>query len=136
MQKKNKRDTIPKIHFGEKLVTYQFRNVLKAVRGEETISEVVTAKDNLDTGVAFADIIYSVPHYHLKTIETYHLVSGKLRIWVGTETYVLKKPGQCVLIPKGAVHRAESLEAGKPARVLVTSIPAWTPEDYHYPTDE
>lgn len=101
----------------------------------ETIYEIVTAADNaLGFGVAAADIAVSKRHKHSVTDELYVLLEGKLRITTGAEgssrDIYLEKPGTTCFIARGRAHHAESLGT-KPARVLVISLPAWTPEDHH-----
>ena len=97
--------------------------------GEE-ICEVVTGKDNPGLGMAFADIEHSEAHLHRRTRETYVLVSGALHICLEDfSNHYLTTPGESLVIPIGWAHRAKSMNP-EPARVLVISIPAWSPEDH------
>jgi mannose-6-phosphate isomerase-like protein (cupin superfamily) len=95
---------------------------------------VISGSDNVGCGFAVADIRLSERHYHKKTIETYTLVSGRLRVHLGDEVEVLRTPGQVLTIPINTPHWAESLSE-EPARIAVFTSPPWTPED-HLVTDQ
>jgi mannose-6-phosphate isomerase-like protein (cupin superfamily) len=96
---------------------------------EEVVFEITTGKHRIGCGLAIADIQRSGKHVHRKTLETYTLVSGKLRVHLGNRVTVLESPGQTVTIPLNTPHWAESLEA-TPARISVFTIPAWTKKDH------
>lgn len=96
----------------------------------ETIYEIVTAEDNAGFGLAVAEIEKSQPHYHLKTRETYTLISGVLRVHIGEHMKVLEHAGESAQIPKGVTHWAEQVGKEIP-RVSILAIPAWTPKDHH-----
>ncbi len=100
-----------------------------AAAPKEVVFEVITASDDIGFGVAIADIQQSQRHYHKTTLETYTLVAGELRVYVGEKVDVLRAPGQTLSIPVNTPHCAESIGGG-PARLVVFSIPAWTPEDH------
>ncbi len=101
--------------------------------GLETVSVLVDASDNLGCGIAVAEIIKSQPHKHLHTRETYVLLSGTLAVTMtcerGSPYRVLTQPGDTVDIPLDTVHFAEAL-GHEPARILVTTIPPWSPDDH------
>ena len=101
-------------------------------RWTERIREIVSAEDGQPYGLAEAVIIRSAPHRHEETRETYLLVSGELDVFLGDDNSTkirLENPGETIEIPVGVRHWAES--AGeKPAKVLVTTIPPWRPEDH------
>src|SRR4051794_23558093 len=80
-------------------------------------------------GYAVADIVRAPKHFHLKTLETYTLISGVAAVHLGDATVILSRPGDTVNIPLGVHHWTEAL--GKPpARIGVHTVPAWTEEDY------
>lgn len=95
----------------------------------EVVFEVISGSDDVGCGVAVADIRRSEKHYHKTTLETYTLVSGKLRVHLGDRVEELRTPGQVLTIPVNTPHWAESLGEG-PARIAVFTSPAWTPEDH------
>ncbi len=111
-----------------------YKNRVEVNDGQEVVYEIITAEDGIGLGTAIADIKSSAAHWHATTKETYTLVSGVLEIWIGTERHVLDVPGQSLAIPTDIAHWANSLD-DKSARVLVTSVPAWTPEDHHLVKD-
>jgi mannose-6-phosphate isomerase-like protein (cupin superfamily) len=95
----------------------------------ETIFEVVEASAEAGFGFAVADIVLSQRHYHRRTIETYTLIAGELRVHLGDEVFLLRSPGQVLTIPTDTLHWAESAGSA-PARIAVFSMPAWTPDDH------
>lgn len=95
----------------------------------ETIFEVVDASAEAGFGFAVADIVRSQRHYHRRTLETYTLISGELRVHLGDDVTVLRSPGQVVTIPTDTPHWAESTGSA-PARIAVFSMPAWRPDDH------
>ena len=103
--------------------------------GLETIFEVLAEEDGLGFGLAVADVIRSVPHFHRFTRETYILVSGRLQVVIGNGTHHLCEPGHAVDIPPGMIHWAKSADDA-PARVLVLTFPPWSPEDHVILDDE
>ena len=113
-------------------MSYQYKKIVPAERGTETIYEIVTAEDGLGFGFAEAEITRSARHYHLKTSETYVLISGRLKVWAGRNVYILAKPGDAIEIPKGVTHWAENLDPKGSSRITVHSTPAWTSDDHHY----
>jgi len=96
----------------------------------ETIYEIVTAQDNAGFGLAVAEIEKSQPHYHLKTHETYTLISGILNVHIGESVVRLIVPGKSVEIPMDVIHWAEKIGEERP-RISVLTVPAWVPEDHH-----
>lgn len=110
-----------------------YRNRVELPRGavppKEVVFEVITPSDEVGCGWAVADIRRSERHYHRRTVETYTLVTGALRVHVGDRLEVLETPGQVLTIPVNTPHWAESLGESA-ARIAVFSLPAWTPEDH------
>jgi mannose-6-phosphate isomerase-like protein (cupin superfamily) len=100
-----------------------------AVSPKEVVFEVITAPDDVGWGFAVVDIRRSEKHYHERTLETYTLVSGELRVHMDDEEEVLRTPGQVLTVPLNTPHWAESV-SDTPARITVFSLPAWTPEDH------
>lgn len=102
----------------------------------EVIYEIVASDDNVDFGVAAADIDISKRHFHGRTEEIYVLLSGALRVRLQRETHGVSRDvclnsfGASVTIPPGMLHSAKSIGPA-PARVLVITKPAWTSEDHH-----
>lgn len=97
----------------------------------ERIREIVSAEDGQPYGLAEADIIRSAPHRHKETRETYLLVSGELDVFLGDDdlSIRLRTPGETIEIPVGIRHWARSTDH-RPAKVLVTTIPPWRPDDH------
>ena len=62
-------------------------------------------------------------HRHDDHETTCHLISGKLRIWIGDETFVAL-PGDTWFHPKGVLHQSEALEES--VQVEVKSPPVKT----------
>ena len=62
-------------------------------------------------------------HRHNDHETTCHLISGKLRIWIGDETFVAL-PGDTWFHPKGVLHQSEAL--AKSVQVEVKSPPVKT----------
>jgi mannose-6-phosphate isomerase-like protein (cupin superfamily) len=108
---------------------YQNKKVFPA----EIVYEITTLKNGLPFGIAIADILQSTPHFHKLTYETYTVVQGELEVSLGEEKHVLM-PGDAIEIPLNVVHSARSL-GNSPARITVTTIPEFSPEDY-YPVIE
>jgi mannose-6-phosphate isomerase-like protein (cupin superfamily) len=104
---------------------YQNRKARKA----EIVYEVTTQQNSLPFGVAIADIQESEAHFHKVTMETYTVVQGDLEVSLDGERQALH-PGDVVKIPLGVVHSARSLDE-TPARITVTTIPEFSPEDYY-----
>lgn len=105
----------------------------KKVFPTEIVYEVTTRKNKLPFGIAIADILQSIPHYHRVTHETYTVVQGELEVTLGVDKHLLRV-GDVITIPPGAVHSARST-GSQPARITVTTIPEWSPEDHHVVSD-
>lgn len=101
---------------------------LKIDLHEEIIYELIGTQDGLGWSFAIADILESKPHFHKHTLETYTIVTGILEVYVGDASYVLY-PGDVFVIPLNTLHWAKSLTQ-QPARLLVSCVPGWTPEDH------
>jgi len=99
----------------------------RKTRAAEIVYEVTTQQSGLPFGVAIADIQQSEAHFHKVTLETYTVVQGDLEVSLDGERDVLH-PGDTIKIPLGVVHSARSLDE-TPARITVTTIPEYSPED-------
>jgi mannose-6-phosphate isomerase-like protein (cupin superfamily) len=95
----------------------------------ETVYEVTTARDGLPFGIAIADIEQSRPHVHRLTTETYTVVQGSIELALDDERIALHV-GDVAVIRPGVVHSARSIGDGQPARITVTTIPEFSPDDY------
>lgn len=97
----------------------------------ETIYEILCEEDGLGCGAAVADIVCSEAHHHEVMTEVYVLVSGALRLYLVEPNQVihLSARGQSFTILPGITHFAEQV-GEEPARVIVNSIPSWTPSDH------
>ncbi len=96
----------------------------------QIVYEATSHLPHLGWGVAYADIRESVTHVHRHTREMYvHLEGPPLVVELGGEVRLLEV-GDSLDIPVGVAHKARSRGAG-PARIVVTSCPAWTAEDHH-----
>jgi mannose-6-phosphate isomerase-like protein (cupin superfamily) len=109
---------------------YQNKKVFEA----ETVYEVTTQQNGLPFGIAIADIQQSKAHFHKDTWETYTVVQGNLELYLDGERHVLH-PGDVKKIPLWVVHYAKSLDK-TPARITVTTIPEFSPEDYFVVEDD
>ncbi len=63
-------------------------------------------------------------HQHDDHETTCHLVSGKLRIWIGDETFVAH-PGDTWFHPKGVPHQSEALEESVQLEVKSPPVKTW-----------
>jgi mannose-6-phosphate isomerase-like protein (cupin superfamily) len=104
---------------------YQNRKAFEA----ETVYEVTTARDGLPFGIAIADIEQSQPHVHRLTTETYTVVQGRIELALDEERIALHV-GDVAVIRPGVVHSARSIGDDRPARITVTTIPEFSPDDY------
>lgn len=95
----------------------------------KTTYELIPSSEGLGFSLAVSDIIESAPHYHADLSETYTVIYGALEIFINDKSYVLY-PNDVIVVPRKAVHWARSV-TGEPARVLVSCVPGWTPEDNH-----
>jgi mannose-6-phosphate isomerase-like protein (cupin superfamily) len=103
---------------------YQNRKAFEA----ETVYEVTTARDGLPFGIAIADIEQSQLHVHRLTTETYTVVQGSIELALDDERIALHV-GDVAVIRPGVVHSARSI-GDEPARITVTTIPEFSPDDY------
>lgn len=101
----------------------------KIEHGKECVYELFTRQDGLGWNAVIADIEESTPHFHKRTTEVYTVLNGTLEVFINELSYVLN-PGDVIVIPLNSVHWARSL-TDKPARIMCTCVPAWTPEDHH-----
>lgn len=91
----------------------------------EVICELEPTKDHPSWSEAIAYIKQSEPHYHERTVETYTVENGLLRVVVDDQERVLKEGEQIVIEPP-SVHRAY----GDWVRVRVYTEPGWIHEDH------
>lgn len=98
----------------------------------EIVYEVTNHIPGMLFGVAFADIVESARHLHLATHETYiHVEGPPLRVELGDDRHVhMLYPGEALEIPLNTAHKAFS-EGDGPARIVVTTVPAFSEADYH-----
>lgn len=130
---------LAKMYPGKKIIRIPERNP------QEVIVEIFKAPDD-SFSIAVAIVIKSKPHYHEKTHETYRVLKGTVRLQNGTREGKIMgqhlRPNRslasihdCYLgrgfevIFPGRHHCAWAI--GRPATVLVTASPAWTPDDHH-----
>lgn len=108
-----------------------YKNKVVAEDGKETVYVLFSEAEaqKLGFGVAVADIEQSVQHYHLKTRETYVLISGRLEVKMRGTTHTLTAPGQSIEIPVNTIHSAKSLQ-GTSARIVVLTVPGWQVDDH------
>lgn len=99
-----------------------------------TVYEITTTANHLPFGIAIADILQFTPHFHKLTIETYTVVQGTLEVSLDQNKYLLS-PGDVIKILPNVIHSARSL-GDEPARITVTTIPEFSPDDNYLVTDE
>ena len=107
---------------------YQNKKVRPAENPAEIVYELTTQQSGLPRGIAIADIQQSEAHFHKATLETYTVVLGNLELYLDCEWHVLH-PGDVKKIAPWVVHSAKSLDK-TPARITVTTVPEFSPEDY------
>ena len=99
---------------------------------QPSVGELVA---EVEPGFAVAVIEQSKPHFHMKTMEEYRIISGRLAVVVaGAVTLIAKDENlrfqlKYIEIPSRNVHFAMTIGEG-PAVVEVISHPAWTKEDH------
>ncbi len=91
----------------------------------EIICEVEPYTSHNGWSLAIAYIDESVPHYHLKSVETYELLEGALTLYVENTPTILKK-GQSFTVHPNKIHWTK----GNGAVVKVYSEPGWEPKDH------
>lgn len=101
----------------------------KVENPNETIYEIVTAKDGQGWGLAIADIKESELHVHQQIKEVYLILEGRLEVDLNGSLHQLRKGESIEILPK-VKHKAKSLGQDS-ARIVALSFPAWTLEDHH-----
>lgn len=71
----------------------------------------------------------SEAHYHKDATEFYYILEGQGTLEVGGDELELS-PGLMVRIDPGTVHRGRG-----DFKALIVGVPAWDPEDEHFPED-
>jgi quercetin dioxygenase-like cupin family protein len=94
----------------------------------EIVYEMTTHQHDLPFEIAIADVQQSDPHFHKVTMETYTVVQGDLEVRLDAESHLLH-PGDVIRIAPSVIHSAKSLR-DTPARITVTTIPAFSMNDY------
>jgi mannose-6-phosphate isomerase-like protein (cupin superfamily) len=69
----------------------------------------------------------TLAHYHRESEEVYLVTSGSGRLLLGDETQPIR-PGDCVVIPPGTVHRLWA-DADAPLVVVCSCVPPYSHED-------
>lgn len=106
---------------------YPGKNIIKNNKEypTEIICEIEPTKKHPEYSIAIAVIDQSLPHYHKKTVETYEVMEGELRVVVdGTECKL--NTGEKLIIKPESIHSAR----GNQTIVRVSSKPGWTFEDH------
>ncbi|MGF1531854.1 MAG: cupin domain-containing protein [Puniceicoccaceae bacterium] len=70
------------------------------------------------------------PHFHRKTEETYHLISGAGLMTLDGQEQMIGE-GEAVAILRGQWHSIEN-QSSEPLVMLVTCAPPWVPEDQFF----
>jgi len=91
----------------------------------EIVCETNPAKNPGERGTAVAVIDWSLAHYHKKTIETYKVLMGELRVFKDGKSCKLGV-GDKLIINPGEIHYA----TGDETWVEVIATPGWTIEDH------
>lgn len=92
---------------------------------EEIICEVDSSTGHSDFSLAVAYIKKSVPHRHIKAVETYEVEDGRLDLFLDGIKKTLNV-GQSYTINPGVIHWT----GGDWVRVKVSSKPGWTLNDH------
>lgn len=91
----------------------------------EILCELEPAHEHPEYSNAVAVIDRSFPHIHLKTLETYKILKGALKLHIGNKTVELNT-GDTYVIKPGNVHWAE----GDETWVECYSNPGWLFQDH------
>lgn len=119
MNPKDMTQKLRKLYPNSKIIENKIDNITKEIVCELGIS------NETNTSTAIVIIEESNPHYHKKTTETYKILEGELRLFVGFDKYILKR-GEEIEIKPGQIHYAQ----GDATWVEVISTPAWDIDDY------
>lgn len=121
-----------------KIVNRERAQVLRTPHGSEirplmdrTTSDVARcslAEELLPPGAAVGR------HYHTETEELYYILDGAGEMTIDDETCEVSA-GDCVLIPRGAVHTLRNT-GGAAMRLLLVCGPAYSAADHHMVKDE
>jgi len=95
------------------------------------VCEVEPVSEHPEYDTAIEVIIKSKPHKHLKMVQRYTVLTGKMDLYVDDKKIHLSKGQQYVITP-GKIHWATS--DGK-SLIELYSVPGWTKED-HIVVDE
>jgi mannose-6-phosphate isomerase-like protein (cupin superfamily) len=83
--------------------------------------------------VHVAPRVAAAPHRHLRTEESYVVLSGTGRVRVDDQELAVEA-GDVICIPVGAVHRISNASP-EPLRYLAISSPPYSAEDLHFVDD-
>jgi mannose-6-phosphate isomerase-like protein (cupin superfamily) len=69
----------------------------------------------------------TLAHFHRESEEIYLVTSGSGRLLLGEQTQAIR-PGDCVVIPPGTIHRLWA-DPGAPLVVVCSCVPPYSHED-------
>ena len=96
--------------------------------GEST--RIFTRADGPVANIHVTHIRDSRTHYHRHATEFYYILEGGGVLEVGGDEVALR-PGLLIRIDPGTHHRGHG-----DFKALIVGVPAWDPEDEHFPDEE
>lgn len=96
-------------------------------RGMHFVCEVEPVSEHADYDRAVEVIILSKPHKHLKMVQEYTVISGRLELHVNNEILFLNAGDKYTMNPPD-IHWAKSVDGE--CWVELYSRPGWTKEDH------
>jgi mannose-6-phosphate isomerase-like protein (cupin superfamily) len=84
---------------------------------------VLTAADEVPSGLHITTLCNAEKHYHRRTTEVYYVLEGEGEVELDEQRYAVV-PGHVVYIPPGTCHRAIGH-----LRCLIVCTPPFDPED-------
>lgn len=101
---------------------------------KEFMSPRVSGLDNLSIAeITIPAGVTVKKHYHLKSEEVYHIVSGSGTMYLDKEESTIL-PGQAVAIKVGQWHSIQN-KGPEPLVMIVTCAPAWDAQDQVFEED-
>ncbi len=96
------------------------------------VREWVSPSNSRAKTISMADIVIPPgvqvqPHYHIVLEEHYFIMEGEGEMEIGDSKQLLKAGDAVVILPRE--RHTITNHTDQPLKMLVTCVPAWTPED-------
>lgn len=118
---------------------YPGANIIKNTRVNFPAKDIFEVVAEVEPGLAVCVIERSHPHFHLRALETYKILEGRLALVVSGRVIILdlvsyapatpRRSRQAAVVRPYEVHHAISL-GPEPAVVEVRSNPPWSKDDH------